>query len=326
MNSDDVSTWRGRIPADIDRPEPVLFNLTARQCLIIAPALLAAWGTYLLLRDLVPLWAFAMILAPVLGVVIALALGEHDGRGLEQVTASALAWIRAPKHLVSASSGHIPSLPRWAPRPASSPRMAPLRLPASAVSPEGVVDLDGRCAVMIACTTLPFQLASGREQDQVLAAFAGVLDALSEPVQILVQRRSADLTEFTAMLRDNADHLPHPALAEAAMAHARFLDEMTATHELSHQQVVVVVTAAGAARRVGAALLRRAQDTADRLAALGIRTQVLDGGEAKQVLRESMTAPGMSLTDPDPDTDGSVGFSDRAETNSPADTDNKKER
>ena len=153
---------------------------------------------------------------------------------------------------------------------------------------------------MIACTTIPFQLASGRERDQALAAFAGVLDALAEPVQVLVQRRTADLTGFTAMVRANADHLPHPALVEAAAAHADFLDEVAATHELSHQQVVVAVTATGSARRVGAALRRTAQDTADRLAALGIRTRVLQGAEAEQVLRMSMTTPGMSLTAPDP--------------------------
>lgn len=297
MASDDVSAWRGRIPADIDRPEPVLFNLTARQCLLIAPALAGAWGAYVLLREHVPLWVFALALAPVLGVVIALALGERDGRGLERVVASALAWARAPKHLVSAFSGSIPPLPWWASRLGRGPRLAPLRLPAAAITPEGVFDLRDRCAVMVACTTLPFQLASGREQDQVLAAFAGVLDALVEPVQILVQRRSADLGEFTAMLRDNADRLPHSALGEAAMAHADFLDEMTATHELSHQQVVVVVTAAGGAHQVGTALLRRAADTADRLAALGIRTQLLDGDEATQVLRQALVAPGGQLTD-----------------------------
>lgn len=306
MASDEVSTWRGRIPADIDRPEPILFHLTARQCLIITPVLAGAWGAYLLLRDAVPLGLFALALAPVLGAAIALALGERDGRGLEQVAASALAWARAPKHLVPAPSGHIPPLPRWAHRLRRGPRLAPLRLPASAISPEGVMDLDGRCAVMIACTTLPFQLTSGREQDQTLAAFAGMLDALSEAVQILVQRRSANLGEFTMMLRSYADCLPHPALSEAATAHADFLDEMTATHELSHQQVVVVVTAADTARRAGPALLRRASDTADRLAALGIRTQVLDGDEAEQVLRTSMIPPGTRLTD--------SGTTDHAET------------
>jgi hypothetical protein len=303
MASDETSAWRGRIPVDIDRPEPILFNLTARQCLIIAPALVGAWGAYLLLRDHMPLWVFAMVLAPVLGVVVAVALGERDGQGLERFAANALGWARSPKHLVPALSGEVPDLPRWAPRLRRAPRLEPLRLPASAITPEGVIDLGGRCAVMIACTTIPFQLASGREQDQVLAAFAGVLDALAEPVQILVQRRSADLSGFTAMVRENVHYLAHPALAEAATAHADFLDGLAATHELSHQQVVVVVTATGTARRAGVALRRTAQDVADRLATLGIRTHVLDGEAAEQVLRQAMTAPGMSLTDPESDDD-----------------------
>ncbi|MCY9785188.1 PrgI family protein [Nocardiopsis sp. EMB25] len=303
MVSEEPSSWQGRIPADIDRAEPVLFNLTARQCLIIAPVLVGAWGAYLLLRETVPLWVFALALAPVLGVAIAVALGERDGRGLERVAASALAWARSPKHLVGAPSGEIPQLPRWVPRLARAPRLAPLRLPASAITPEGVIDLGGRCAVMIFCTTLPFQLASGREQDQTLAAFAGVVDALSEPVQVLVQRRKADLSSFTAMVRDNTSHLPHRALAEAAVAHADFLDELARTHELSHQQVVVVVTATGPAHRAGAALRRTAQDTADRLATLGIRTYVLGGVEAEQLLRQAMAAPGQTVTDSDPGAD-----------------------
>ncbi|MGW5878998.1 PrgI family protein [Nocardiopsis terrae] len=297
---EEPSAWRGRIPADIDRPEPLLFNLTARQCLIIAPALAAAWAAYLLLRHVVPLWALALGLAPLLGLVIAVALAERDGRGLERVLASAWAWARSPKHLVPAPSGELPKLPRWAPR-FRQPKLAPLRLPASAITPSGVIDLGGRCAAIVVCTTIPFQLASGREQDQVVAAFAGVLDSLTEPVQILVQRRRADLSGLVAMVRANADHLPHPALAEAAAAHADFLDEIAATHELSHQQVLVVVTSTGTARRTGGALRRRAEDVADRLAALGVRTQVLDGDMAEQVLRASMTTPGMHLTDADPD-------------------------
>ncbi|MDE3721435.1 PrgI family protein [Nocardiopsis sp. N85] len=308
MASDEASSWRGRIPADIDRPEPILFGLTARQCLIIAPALAGAWGIYLLFRDHVPWWAIMAALVPFLGVITALALSERDGRGLEQVAASALAWLRAPKHLVSAPTGQVPVLPRWAPRTRRASRLEPLRLPASAISPEGVIDLGGRCAVMIACTTIPFQLTSGREQDQALAAFAGVLDALTESVQFLVQRRSADLTGFTAMVRNGAAHLPHPALAEAALAHADFLDELAATHELSHQQVVAVVSATGSARRAGTALRRTAQDVADRLATLGIRTQVLEGPEAEQVLRQAMAAPDRSLPALAPDTDTTDGY------------------
>jgi hypothetical protein len=105
------------------------------------------------------------------------------------------------------------------------------------------------------------------------------------------------------MVRENVHYLAHPALAEAATAHADFLDGLAATHELSHQQVVVVVTATGTARRAGVALRRTAQDVADRLATLGIRTHVLDGEAAEQVLRQAMTAPGMSLTDPESDDD-----------------------
>lgn len=300
--ADDASTWRGRIPADIDRPEPVAFNLTARQLLILAPALLAAWGLFLLLREAVPLWVLGTALAPLIGIAAVAAVGERDGMSLDRFATAALSWATRPKHYVPASTGRVPELPTWAPRAGGRRRLAPLRLPARAITPEGVIDLGGRCAAIISCTTLPFQLASGREQDQTLAAFAGVLDSLAEPVQILIQRRSHDLSPFTELLRHNATRLPHPALAESAHAHADFLDDLARTHELSQQQVLVVVTATGTSGRSGGTVRRCAQDTATRMAALGIRTHVLDGTEAERALRQSLTAPGGRLTDPDPNT------------------------
>ncbi|MFL1375777.1 PrgI family protein [Nocardiopsis protaetiae] len=300
MASDEETAWRGRIPADIDRPEPILFGLTARQCLLMAPALAGAWGMYLLLRDHLPWWAITATVVPVLGVVAALALGEKGGQGLEKTVVQAVRWASGPKYLVPAPSGVVPVRPRWAPRLRRAPRLEPLRLPAAAITPEGVIDLGGRCAVMIACTTIPFQLSSARERGQVLAAFAGVLDALTTPVEVLVQRRTADLGPVAEMIRANTGHLP-PALADAAHGHADFLHEMAASHELSHQQVLVVVTAAGPARRAGAALVRTAQDTAGRLCAIGVRAQVLDGRDAEQVVRTSMASPEAPLTH-DPDT------------------------
>lgn len=300
MASDEETAWRSRIPADIDRPEPLVFGLTARQCLLVAPALAGAWGMYLLLRDHVSWWVLVATLVPALGVVIALALGEKGGQGLEKAAVQAVRWATSPKHLVPAPSGQVPARPRWAPRARRAPRLEPLRLPASAIAPEGVIDLGGRCAVVIACTTIPAQLSSARERGQVLAAFAGVLDALTEPVQVVVQRRTADLAPLAEMIRTNAARLPHPALADAAVGHADFLHEMAASHELSHQQVLVVVTAARPARRAGTALVRMARDTAGRLSAIGVRAQVLDGQSAEQVLRASMASPEAPLTyDPD---------------------------
>lgn len=297
---EDISTWQARIPADIDRPEPLAFTLTARQLLILAPVVLAGWGLFLALKDLVPLGVLGAGLAPVIGAAAALALGERDGLSLDRLAWTAAAWAASPKHLVAAPHGEVPALPRWAPATRRGPKLEPLRLPAAAITHDGVIALDGRCAALISCTTLPFQLASGREQDQVLGAFAAVLDSLAEPVQILVQRRGYDLAPFTGLLRSNAPHLAHPALEAAAEAHADFLDELRHRHELSQQQILVAVTTTGHPAKAGPAVLRRAEDTADRLAALGIRTQVLDGPMAEQALRQALAPPdGTPLTDRD---------------------------
>ncbi|TDQ54385.1 PrgI family protein [Actinorugispora endophytica] len=283
----DFSRWRARIPADIDRPDPLLGPLTGRQLLILAPAALGVWLLFLALGETAPLWAAATVATVLAGTATALAVGQRDGIGLDAFAAAALAWTAAPKHRVGAPDG-IPPLPRWAPRRHRGPALEPLRLPASAIHPDGVIDLDERCAALIACTTVNFHLAAPGDQDAAVGAFAAVLDALTTPVQILVQGRAVDLSPYTSGLREGAAELPHPALEDAAHAHADFLDALQAERDLIERVVLVAVTAPGTAAKARRAVLRRAEDTAAHLAAIGIRARICDGTAAERLLRASL--------------------------------------
>ncbi|PSK96237.1 PrgI family protein [Murinocardiopsis flavida] len=287
MTSDEPSTWRARIPADIDRPDPVLAGLSVRQLLLLAPVALCAWALIAATRGLIPLWATGAALVPLAGAAIALVLGRRDGIGLDRLAALALTWRRGPKHRVGAPDGVAP-LPDWAPADPGGPHLEPLRLPASAITASGVVDLDGRCAVMIASSTANLHLASGREQDAAIAAFAALLHALTAPAQILVRGTRLDLAPFADSLRAGAPHLPHPALEEAAHAHADFLTHLQESRELLHRTVIVVLTAPGRAEAVGPGLVRRAEDVAAQLGGLGVAAQVCDGDAATHVLRSCL--------------------------------------
>ncbi|MFC7742081.1 PrgI family protein [Nocardiopsis composta] len=190
-DAEEVSRWRARIPADIDRPEPVVAGLTARQLLICVPPALGMWAAYLAVGGAVPTGVLAAVALPVAAVVAVVALGRRDGLGLDAYALAAAAWWRTPKkHTPTARAGRLPT---WAPRHRPE-RLAPLRLPASAISDEGVIDLGDREAAILACSTLNFHLASGREQDAAIGAYALVLDSLTHPVQICLQGRPLDLS------------------------------------------------------------------------------------------------------------------------------------
>lgn len=232
-----------RIPADIARPDRVLGPLTARQTGILAAAALVLYGGYWIVRPVMAPLPYLVMIVPVAGVVTAIALGAREGIGLDRFLLAALAHARAPKRRVDAPEG-VPALPDIVnPRlaQAAGPMPAAMQMPYSGVSPVGVLDVRGRGqAALATCSTVNFDLRSGAEQQGVVAAFARWLNSLTGPTQILVRCHRTDLTPLADQLYHHAPALPHPALEQAARAHADYLAELAAGGGLLTRQVVLV--------------------------------------------------------------------------------------
>ena len=113
MSTEEAPQWRAQIPADIDRPDPVIGGLSARQLLLLAPIILAAWAAFMLAKDTAPLWVIGVLLVPLLGAATAVAVGRRDGVGLDAYVLAALRWATAPKRRVGAPEG----CPRCRPGP-----------------------------------------------------------------------------------------------------------------------------------------------------------------------------------------------------------------
>jgi hypothetical protein len=271
-----------RIPADVDREDRLLGDLTARQVAILAVAAVALWLAWLATRHLLPPAAFAGAGAPAAIAAVVLALGRRDGLSLDRLAAAALRQARSPRRLVPAPEGVHPP-PRWiTPTVAAGagPLPAPLRLPATAVSPAGAVRLGGDGAVAIAAaSTVNFALRTPAEQQALTAAFGRWLNSLQNPAQILVRAHRIDLSATISDLRSGAAGLPHPALEAAAIAHADFLEDLAAGRDLLARRVLIAVrepTAGQAAQRIA--------DAARALSAADLAVTALDGPQAAAVL------------------------------------------
>lgn len=269
---------RVRIPADVDRPDTVLAGLTARQLAILAVAALSIWAAYVATRHVLPLPVFAALGAPLALAAGALALGRRDGLPADRWVLTALRHAAAPHRLVPAV-GPVPPPPAWAGDGGSVP--APLGLPS--VDARGLVDLGAEGAALICrASAITFSLRTPAEQAALLGAFAGWLNSLSGPTQIVVRAEPVGLAADIAALEDAAGGLPHPALEAACREHARFLVGLAAGGALSRQVLVVFRdrVPAGAAER----LARRASEAATALAGAGVTVTVLDPAEAAAVL------------------------------------------
>ena len=268
-----------KIPADIERPDKILAGLTARQVAILATASAVLWLIFLAVRRVVPGLVFAGAAAPFAVLTVAVVLGSRDGLSLDRLAVAALRQVRAPRRLVTAPEGAALA-PQWA-GAAPGPLPAPLRLPACAIRADGVADLGPEgAAVLIACSTVSFALATPAEQEAMVGVLARWLNSLTGPAQVVIRAERVDLGPAIERLEQAAPSLPHPALEEAALEHAAFLAEVAASRDLLFRQVLVILRepATGAGRDTAAArALRRGETTTRALAAAGIAARVLDG-------------------------------------------------
>jgi hypothetical protein len=187
---------------------------------------------------------------------------------------------RAPRALSTTDT--TAKTPDWVQAPASKVMLpAPLKLPADAVDERGEINLGTAKAAMVAATSVNLALRTADEQAALIDTFGRWLNSLSTPTQIVVSAQPVDLRSHARTLARAADRMPHPALADAAADHARFLDDLAERRDPLCRQVLIVTRTTtsepGHARR-------RADDTVRSLSGLGVTTRALDGHAATAAL------------------------------------------
>ena len=280
---------RVRIPADVEREDRLLANLTARQLAILAVAGVVLWAGYTATRHVVAPAVFGVVAVPFGAVAVLLALGSFEGVAADRWVRAAWRHHRAPHRLVPAPDGVAPA-PAFV--GAAGPLPAPLRLPLVGVRADGIVDLgaDG-LALVSRARAVTFSLRTSGEQEALVAGFARFLNSLAEPVEILVRTETADLVPTIDALLDAAPELPHPALEAAARGHARFLSELAEHRDLLRREVLVVLHQAAGDNATGR-LHRRASEATAALGAAGVALVTLDGPAAAGCLARALDPAG----------------------------------
>src|SRR4051794_28514984 len=206
MNRDTFGTpYTTRIPADVDREDRVLANLTARQVAILGGTAIVLWAAFMATRHLVPPLVFIACGVPIASAAVAFALVRRDGLSLDRLALAAVRQRLAPRQYVS---GEVAATPSYLASLAANPP-ASLPLPVSGIHADWLIELaDHGCPALVSCSTVSFALATVGEQEAMLAGFARCLHGLSSPVQILVRAERMNLTPMAAHVLDGAPALP----------------------------------------------------------------------------------------------------------------------
>lgn len=230
------------VPADLDLPDRILFNLTARQVAVVAPAAVALWVLWQSLAGRVhPIWLL-LASAPIAAAALALALARRDGTTLDRLVWAAVRAPRAPLAAASPDGTALQAAGQVTGRGRLS-RVRPVPPPVEGVAPDGVLDLGpAGCAVALACGTVTFDLRSSAEQATLCEAFGRLLHAIEGHLQVCVAQRPVDLTGYLTGLDARAQDLGGGPLRAAAAAHRAWLASLTAGRELLAREITVVVS------------------------------------------------------------------------------------
>ncbi|MEV4416584.1 PrgI family protein [Catellatospora sp. NPDC049609] len=98
-----------RVPADVNTPDKIAYGLTARQLAILTVAAVAVYSTYRLLEGRTSSSTLLMIVTPLVGLSVAVAMGRRDGLPMDSWAGAALRYLRTPRQLAPAAGGsHLP--------------------------------------------------------------------------------------------------------------------------------------------------------------------------------------------------------------------------
>lgn len=277
-----------KVPADVELEDRLAFGFTGKQLALLAATAVSAYGSFLILAPLLPAPAALAATVVVLVAGILLTLIRHDGLSGDQLALAFARFALAPKRQVLAPEGVASPLPN-APR---QPRTCPLDIPIRRILASGLVELtDQTHCLLLNAQATSFELRSADEQAAFVSAFGRFLNALADPIQIVVRSEHASLEPQAAQIEAAAAQLP--ALRAAALDHAQFLRSLGDTKPLQRRRIVLVLHSRERdAERAQLALDRLAREAIELLRGAEIVLTPVDGEQAAALLARSLDPPG----------------------------------
>jgi len=107
---------------------------------------------------------------------------------------------------------------------------------------EDIVILEGGNACMIIeITASNFALLSKREQDTRIFSYAGMLNSLSFPIQILIRNRRMDISNYIHELEGVIKSTKNPQLAAYVEYYSAFVKEMITVNVVLNKSFYIVI-------------------------------------------------------------------------------------
>ena len=104
-----------------------------------------------------------------------------------------------------------------------------------------VVLKNGKVSAVLQLNSINFELLSAREQDAVISAFAGILNSLNFPLQVVVRSRAMNIEKYLAKLDKIEAKVTDPLLKAQATAYKNFVANTIVVNKVLDKKFYLVV-------------------------------------------------------------------------------------
>ena len=100
---------------------------------------------------------------------------------------------------------------------------------------------DGSVSLVIATTAVNFGLLSEKEQDAIIYSYAGLLNSLSFPIQIIIQTKHKDISAYLKLLEDQEGRQKNPQLTKSIHGYRLFVASMVKEKDVLDKKFYIVI-------------------------------------------------------------------------------------
>jgi len=107
---------------------------------------------------------------------------------------------------------------------------------------EGIVILkNGGACLIISVTSINYNLLSEKEQEAIIYAYAGLLNSLNFPIQIVIRSQIKDVSAYINLLNDLAEKETRPLIREQIIKYAKFVAEIVKKNNVLDKKFYIVI-------------------------------------------------------------------------------------
>lgn len=108
---------------------------------------------------------------------------------------------------------------------------------------DGVVVLkNGGLRAIVMVTSVNFALKSPAEQEDIVLRYQGFLNALAFPLQIIMQSRKLDLTNYLARLRERGESETNEQIRLQTTSYVAFMEKLLTVANIMDKRFLVVIS------------------------------------------------------------------------------------